>query len=263
MIQGVNKWNLLEQSKYIEHKDLKQVKDVIPQCAERQIKVDTVELSREGMEALRERVQSMPGHIDVEEIMRMREILPKLSMNPSDDFLWAMRDDMQNSLNHIKQSKGSYTFDDLVSIRMDAYEKQYDALRKSYDEGTRDIYVSDGIDENGKLKYHKVAWEEDEAYLNEAFGRIAEELAFSARSQQISWQIKEKFGGGKAPQITLPEGYTEKLSDILTRAAFTYADQKEKGNPVDAAGLALKYLNEDKGFADAMRRLYSNIKPLP
>lgn len=66
------------------------------------------------MAALRGEVQSMPGRIDVEEIMRMREILPKLKVNPTDDFLWAMRSDMQSFLDAVKQSKGSYALDDLI-----------------------------------------------------------------------------------------------------------------------------------------------------
>ena len=153
MIQGVNEWNFPGQSEVVKSENLKQIKDVVPELKERQIRTDSVDISKEGMEALRKQVQSMPGHIDVEEVMRMREILPKLKMNPSDDFLWAMRKDMQSSLDAIKQSNGSYTLDDLISVRMNAYSRQYDALQQSYADSTRDIYVSDGIDENGKISF--------------------------------------------------------------------------------------------------------------
>lgn len=252
-----------EQSKLINSEKLKQIKDIVPELKERQIRMDSVTFSKEGMAALREKVQSMPGHIDVREMMELEEIMPKLRTNPSDDFLWAMRSDIQNSLNTIKQSNGSYTFDDLISIRMEAYAKQYDGLQKSYANGSRDIYVSDGIDENGKWQYHKVTQEEDLTYLNKAFQRIADGMAFSAESQELSWQIKEKFGGEKALSVSLPEGYGERLSGILQRAAATYAEEKSKRNDVDATDLALKYLNEDKKFVDAMRKLFSNIQPMP
>ena len=159
---GSNIWNLLEQPAVSKGEDRKQIKDVVPELKGRQIKTDSLELSREGMAALREKVQSMPGHIDVEEIKQMKEILPKLKMNPEDDFYWAMRNDMQSSLDANKQSKGSYTLEDLISIRMDAYTRQYDALQKSHEDGSRDIYISDGIDENGKLQYHKVSQEEEQ-----------------------------------------------------------------------------------------------------
>lgn len=238
--------------------DLKRIKEVKQELKDWQIKMDSVDFSREGMAALRERVQEMPGHIDVEEIMQMKEILPKLRMNPSDDFLWEMREDMQNSLDAIKKSKGDYSLDDLIAIRMEAYTKQYTALQKEYENGTRDIYVSDGIDENGKLQYHKVSWEEDLAYLNEAFGRVADSLVFSAKSQEIQRQIREKFGGQYAAVSPVPDGYSERLPNILKRAAFTYAEQREKGNDTNATKLALNYLNEDKTFSNAMHMLFSN-----
>ena len=99
--------------------------------------------------------------------------------------------------------KGSYTLDDLISIRMDAYTRQYDALQRSHEDGSRDIYISDGIDENGKLQYHKVSQEEDVAFLNDAFDRIADSLGFTAKSKEIKWKINEQFGGQKAPDLSL------------------------------------------------------------
>ncbi len=259
---GIDEWNLLEQSKDADNTSPKKIKEAIPKLQEQQIRADSVSFSREGMQALREQVQFMPGQIDVREIMRMKEILPKLRMNPSDDFLWAMRKDMQSSLNAIKQSKGSYTLDDLISVRMEAYEKQYDALQKSYEDGVRDIYVSDGIDENGKLQYHRVTQEEDAAYLNEAFEHIADGLAFSAASREVQWKIDAAFGNKAALPVTLPEKYGERLSGILKQAAAEYAGQRESGGHADAVGLALQYLNEDAAFADAMRTLFSNITPM-
>jgi hypothetical protein len=149
-IQGINHWNLLEDPGAVKSEDLRRAKDAIPELKDREIKVDTATFSKEGMAALREQVKSLPGYheIDVQEIAQMREILPKLKVNPSDDLLWEMRDSMQASLDSIKQSKGSYDLDDLISIRMNAYENQYEALQKSHADGSRDIYVSDRIDES-------------------------------------------------------------------------------------------------------------------
>lgn len=263
VIQSVDPYNLMEQQEYVRNEDAKKISDVIPELKDREIRTDSVTFSREGMEALRKQVQSMPGHIDALEVMRMRDILPKLKMNPSDDFLWGMRDDMQESLNAVKQAKGSYTIDDLISIRMKAYAKQYDALQQSYADGSRDFYVSDGVDENGKLLYHKVTREEDMEYLNQAFDNIADSLKFSARAQEGKWKIDEVFGGRAGLPVTLPEGYGERLEDILKRASAEYADKREQGQHADAAALGLKYLNEDTEFANAMRVLYSNVTPMP
>jgi hypothetical protein len=263
-IQGINNWNLLEDPGAVKSEGLRKVKDAIPELTDREIKVDTATFSKEGMAALREQVKSLPGYqeIDVREIAKMREILPKLKVNPSDDLLWEMRDSMQTSLDSIKQSKGSYDLDDLISIRMNAYEKQYEALQKSHADGSRDIYVSDGMDENGKLQYHQVTLEEDLGYLNEAFDRIADDLEFSATSQEIQWKIDESFGGKSALPVSLPKGYAPKLSGMLKDAAAEYGQKREQGTSVSAVGLAIKRLNADSTFAYAMRTLFSKIKPM-
>jgi hypothetical protein len=164
---------------------------------------------------------------------------------------------MQASLDSIKQSKGSYDLDDLLSIRMSAYENQYEALQKSHADGSRDIYVSDGMDENGKLQYHQVTLEEELGYLNEAFDRIADDLEFSATSKEIKWKIDESFGGKSALPVSLPNGYAKKLSGMLKDAAAEYEQKREQGTSVSAVGLAIKRLNEDSTFAYAMRTLFS------
>ena len=56
---GSNIWNLLEQPAVSKSEDRKQIRDVVPELNGRQIKTDSLELSREGMAALREKVQSM------------------------------------------------------------------------------------------------------------------------------------------------------------------------------------------------------------
>lgn len=201
---------------------------------------------------------SYTANIDFNEIIHLREILPKMRMNPADGYYRAMQSDMQNSLNAAKQSRGNYSFDDLIGVRMEAYAKQYDALQKAYAEGPLDAYVSDGADENGRLQYHKATKEEDLAYLNEAFKRVADDMIFSVKSREIQWRINETFNGKEAFPFSLPDGYEEKLSGILKRAAAAYGEQKDRAT--DAVSLAWQYLNEDAEFVDAMRRLFSNIE---
>lgn len=254
-------WNLLEQPTVNNGEKSKQMQYAVPELKGQKIKTDSLELSKEGMAALREKVQSMPGRIDMEEMMQMREILPKLKLNPEDDFYWAMREDMQNSLDAIKQSRGRYTLDDLISIRMDAYSRQYNALQKSYEDGSRDIYICDGSNSDGKLQYHKVS-KEDVTFLNQAFDRIADSLGFTANGCESQLKINELFGGQKTPNLSLPDNYEEKLSSILKKAAAAYAEQKKNGSHVNATNLALKYLNQDAGFSNAMHQLFSNIRPM-
>lgn len=116
--------------------------------------------------------------------------------------------------------------------------------------------MSDGLDENGKMQYHKVTLDEDMKYLDEAFGRIADGMVLATSSQEGARQTKEYFSGQKLT-APLPDGYGQRLADTLKRAASTYAQQRKKGNPANAAGLALNALDEDRGFSNAMRKLFS------
>lgn len=145
---------------------------------------------------------------------------------------------------------------------MDAYTRQYNALQKSYEDDSRDIYICDGSNAEGKLQYHKVSKGEDVTFLNHAFDRIADSLGFTANGCESQLKINELFGGQKAPELSLPDNYEEKLSGIMKKAAATYAEQKKNGNNVNATNLALKYLNEDADFSDVMHQLFSNIRPM-
>ena len=145
---------------------------------------------------------------------------------------------------------------------MNAYTRQYNDLQKSYEDDSRDIYICDGSNAEGKLQYHKVSKGEDVTFLNHAFDRIADSLGFTANGCESQLKINELFGGQKAPELSLPDNYEEKLSGIMKKAAADYAEQRENGKNLNATQQALKYLNQDAGFANSMRRLFSNIRPM-
>lgn len=249
------------EGKYInayESSQLIQVKNAKPDIKSIRIKTDSLDLSREGLAALRGQVQENFHQIDVDEIMRMREMMPKMSIDLSYDMRTAMQKDIQGSYDVIKKANGgNLPLDAMLTARMGAYERQYEALQKAHADGTRDVYVSDGMDKDGRMQCHKVTLEEDIQYLNEAFEWIADSMTFAAKSHEISQRIKETFGRQKPLDVTLPSGYEHRLSGILRRAASTYAQRREEGNTVSAAQLAVNYLNEDKSFSYAMHKLFS------
>lgn len=253
------------EGKYInayESSQLIQVKNAKPDIKNIQIKTDSLDLSREGLAALRGQVQQNGNgsfyQIDVDEIIRMREMRPKMRTDLSYDMRTAMQKDIQSSYDAVKKANGgNLPLDAMLTARMGAYERQYEALQKAHADGTRNVYVSDGIDKDGRMQCHKVSLEEDIQYLNEAFEWIADSMTFAAKSQEISQRIKETFGGQKPLDVALPGGYEHRLSGILRRAASTYVQRREEGNPVSAAQLAVNYLNEDKSFSDAMHKLFS------
>lgn len=233
------------------------IKDAMPELKNVQIKVDSAVFSREGMAALHGQVQGVFQQINVDEIMRMREIFPKLCMDLSYDMRDAMQKDMRKASEEIMKAKGYTSLDDTIALHMNAYARQYETIIKGHADGTRDVYVSDGMDENGKMQYHKVTLEEDLEYLNEAFGQIADGMVLAANSKAILQRNKEVFGGQKAMTVPLANRYGERLADTLKRAASTYAEQREKGNPANAAKLAFDYLNQDKSFSNTMHMLFS------
>ncbi len=252
-IQQIDRWNLLAYDNFVHYEDMKRISEH-PKMKELAKGKDSVIFSKEGLEALHG--QKLHGAVDVEAMKRMHEILPKLKYNPSDDFLWAMRDDISTELQQIKEEKGSYTLDDIYSIRLNAYAKQYNALKEAYAEGTREIYVNDGVDENDNFKFHKVTQEEDFAYLDKAFERIKENMLFSLTSKEIILEIKEKFGGEKI-EIDLPKNYKEKIQSILDETVTTYKELKNQEEDVDITQLFHQFFGKDKAFADIMRKLYA------
>ena len=187
----------------------------------------------------------------------MREIFPKLRMDLSYDMRDAMQKDMRKASEEIIKAKGYTSLDDTIALHMNAYARQYETIIKGHADGTRDVYVSDGMDENGKMQYHKVTLEEDLEYLNEAFGQIADGMVLAANSKAILQRNKEVFGGQKVLTVPLANRYGERLADTLKRAASTYAEQREKRNPANAAKLAFDYLNQDKSFSNTMHMLFS------
>ena len=135
------------------------VKETISELQDKQISVK-VDISKEGLDALRPKeglaklrksVQEMPGHIDFEKEMRFREILPKLQMDPVGSLYSEMSSEWQAELDGIKEYNGSYDLEDMISATMKSYAKQYHGLVQGHADGSRDIYVSDSLEE-----YHKV-----------------------------------------------------------------------------------------------------------
>ena len=249
-IQG-DKWNLLDYAKSIKHEEMQRI-TAYPAWEDTDKPV-TLSISEEGLRALHG--QKLKGAVDVEELKRMEEILPKLSYNPADEHLWDMRNGITNDLNTIKEQKGSYTMDEMLSVRMGAYADAYEALERAYADGTRDVWVSDGIDENGNLKYHQVTKEEDFAYLDTGFERMKRKIVGIFAGRENLRNIKEIFYGERI-EIELPEDYEERLSHILDKTIAEYKVLKKDGKDANMSQLVQQFFYQDKKFAEVMQQLY-------
>lgn len=186
-IKGLGQFSLLETNNLQTKRVL--AKDVIPELKDVEVKVD---LSKEGMAALRKQVQEMPGHIDVEEMMRAREILPKCQIDPVGTHYFQMAKYEGEFLEKVKEVKGNeYTIEDIRDIQLKAYNRCYKELQETYEKGERDIYIVNGIID-GKTQYHKVTKEEDFEYLKKAYERLAKKTEIYATIQNNRVELRLK-----------------------------------------------------------------------
>lgn len=237
-----------------------QVKEAVSELQDKEISVK-VDISKEGMEALRQKVQEMPGHFDFEKEMKFREILPKLQMDPAGDWYEKMRDEWQPRMDEIKEYNGSYNLEDMISETMKSYAKQYHALMQGHVDGSRDVYVSDNIEE-----YHKVGLQEDLGYLDKAFERSASSVVTYAGMQEQKWIFRHLFYGEPALDVELPKDYRDKIKEVMNKAQEEVHKLYEAGEfssekdlIAKAGSIASQLLRGDKEFFDKMERLF---KPL-
>lgn len=237
-----------------------QVKEVVPELKDKEISVK-VDISKEGMEALRQKVREMPGYFDFEKEMKFREILPKLQMDLAGDWYEKMQDEWRTQLGKIKEYNGSYNLENMISEIMKSYAKQYHALMSEHADGSRDIYVSDNIEE-----YHKVELKEDLEYLDKAFERSASSVVTYAGMQEQKWAFRHTFYGEPALDVELPADYGDRIKEVMNRAKEEFhrlyeadAFSSEKEMIAKAGSIASQLVREDKEFYNQMERLF---KPL-
>lgn len=251
-INGFDKWNLLEYAKTIRQEPLSRISDHLDWKVEN--KADTLSISEEGLRALHG--TKLPGAVDVEKMKRMQEILPKLSYNPADEHLWGLRGKVTDAMTILKKQKEKYTLDDMISIRLEAYASEYSSLQKAYTFGTREVWISDGIDEDGDFKFHQVTEEEDFGYLEEGFERMKKEIVSTLAIKENEIRFKEYVYHEDA-DFNLPANYQDKMMNILDQTINEYDEQKSQGINVNITKIFNQFFNEDISFANVMRHLYN------
>lgn len=250
-INGFDKWNLFEYAKTVKQEPLMRVCDLPDWKAEN--KSVTLSISKEGLRALHG--TKLPGAVDVEKAKQMQEILPKLSYNPADEHLWSMRGKVSDAMIVLKEQKENYTLDDMISIRFDAFASEYSGLEKAYADGTRDIWITDGFDEDGDFKFHQVTKEEDFKYLEEGFERMKKEIVSTLAIKENEIRFRE-YVYHEDVGIDLPADYQDQMMRILDQTINEYNNQKSKGTAANITQIFNQCFNEDTLFANIMRHLY-------
>lgn len=237
--------------------DLVRVKDVTPQLQDKEISVK-IDISKEGMEALRKEVQAMPGHIDFEKQKKLREILPKLQMDPVGAHYQEMNAYSNDALAQIKEYNKDYGLEELFAVKMEGFVKQYRNTILGHEDGSRDIYVQESLEE-----FRKVELDEDLAYLSQAFERSAISVSMFASVQEQWWQIRHLFHGEPELPVELPDDYQDRIVQMLTKAGEEFvqkyediSDVSESKMVADAKAIASRILSEDKEFYESMKILF-------
>ena len=237
-----------------------QVKEAVPELQDKEIFLK-VDISKEGLAALRKSVQEMPGHIDFEKEMQFREILPKLQMDPAGSLYSEMRSEWQSELNDIKEYNGSYDLEDVISATMKSYAEQYHKLVQGHVDGSRDIYVSDSLEE-----YHKVGLEEDLGYLDKAFERATSGTVMYAGMQEQKWAFRHFFYGEPALDVELPQDYRDRIKEVMQKAQEEFHQQYKNGTFASeeemiakAGSIGSQMLREDEVFYNKMEHLFKTL----
>ena len=200
-------------------------------------------------------------NIDFEKEMQFREILPKLQMDPTGTLYNEMRTQWQTELNGIREYNGSYDLEDMISTTMKSYAKQYYGLVQGHADGSRDIYVSDSLEE-----YHKVGLEEDLGYLDKAFERATSGTVMYAGTQEQKWAFRHFFYGEPALDVELPKDYRDRIREVMKKAQEEFNQQYKNGAFASeeemiakAGSIGSQMLREDEVFYNKMEHLF---KPL-
>lgn len=281
-VENNSSFTFLGNTNIKKQEEMQLVKDVIPQLQNKNItlgKIDTetvkIDLSDEGLSAaekqqyLRKAVQEMPDSsaINVEEMMQIREILPKLQMDPVYSHYEEMRGIRYEFYEMEKEEDEKVlSVEDTMNTWMKAYALKYDALIKGHEDGSRDVYVVNPgeMTASGNFVYHRVEFAEDMGYLDDAFSKATQAVSMVAQIQENRWQVRHIFHGDEPLGITLPKDYAERLQNMMKNAKDAFVEKYNAGAYADTnsmtgdiVAMTSKLLKEDEEFWKSMNRLFS------
>ncbi len=183
--------------------------------------------------------------------------------DPVNEHYFEMNDMREIALEELKSRKEFYDLEDMAQITMEAYAKQYNRIQDAYDGEESEVYIC--REKCGEYKL--LTLEENLAYLDEAFERLARGVVFLAASRERYASVRHQLYG--EPEISAPENYQNIIPEAMLKAKEAFMKKVAEGryNTVeqmaeDAKALASKFLKEDSEFWLEMRYLFFNTKPL-
>lgn len=201
------------------NENLKSMKEVQPYAVNEQ--TDNVEISEEGMNALRENLKEV--HPDVEE-----PIGYELTIQDTNEVEWehyiAMRE-----YSGLTLKDGNYNLEDVMKSMMDAYEMRYNQIIKEHENGDRQV-LYDLTGEN------ILTLEEDLAGLDRAYNRRLANLAGYIVCQQTNDGSKFFQSTNMKMDATERKEYRDTAVSMMEQAQKQFLAMREE--PDYKAGMA-------------------------
>lgn len=205
----------------------KNMSEVLQNKSERAV---NIEISEEGMAALRGKVQGTSG--DKVNMLYQREECSAVEFDSTGADVWSQSLSVHRSasLRAIRESGQEYGFEDIMAASLESYADLYEEINEGYENGTREIWVADGA--NGKRKLTK---EEEIERLNSAYQKEIEWQTMVMNSRKETEKAKNiTFSGSStisAPADDSDDSADEKeLSRLMNDMRNEYLAQRENGD---------------------------------
>ncbi|PXV93800.1 hypothetical protein C8E03_102575 [Lachnotalea glycerini] len=146
-----------------------------------------VTITKEGLDSLRNSVDEIEGEQTYEDFDKMKDIWSKLEINLYAKYNNEMISSHSKSKSQSDDGSIKSNIYNSVYNSLDYYGNKYDEIVKGYENGTREIWVTD---QNSELGYRKLTKEEDLDALDKVYERNAEFQATSALLEPIAKKAK-------------------------------------------------------------------------
>lgn len=221
--------------------DLRSMHDVL----DYEIKqVDNVEISEEGMRALREKLKEIKPEVE-------EPIGYELTIQDTNEVEWehytAMREYSSLSL-----KDGNYNLEDVMKSMMDVYETRYNQIVKEHENGERQV----SYDLTGE---NTITLEEDLAGLDRAYNRRLANLAGYIVCQQTNDGSKYFQSTNMKRDAAEQKEYRDTAVSMMEKAQKRFLEMRENPDYKEGAAKSIIWdiLSNDTIFMEKTQKLFA------
>ena len=205
---------------------------------------DNVEISEEGMRALREKLEEIKPEVE-------EPVGYELTIQDTNEVEWehytAMREHSSLSL-----KDGNYNLEDVMKSMMDAYETRYNQIVKEHEKGDRQV----SYDLTGE---NTITLEEDLAGLDRAYNRRLANLAGYIVCQQTNDGSKFFQSTNMKRDASEQKEYRDTAVSMMEKAQKRFLELREKPDYKEGAatGIIWHIMSADANFLVKTQKLFA------